>query len=308
MAGEAMLPPEPRRITDSLRAKRWKVLEESKYNCIRKMNRGSKNPVVFMPWVGEYGIMLMFWARYIHHFNAPGKVVFCRKGDEPYFPTATKFDYEWEDPVPDKIKNGTGWRQMDMIYMMELREKILKSYVGHELITPFRMPQRPRLYKFCPLSFIPEPTIKRGLAADVVFGCRKRAYNPDKNWLHWEKVAEALKNAGFSIGLVGVKDTTFDLPQADVRAWDYGEVDASANIELIKSAKLYIGTDTGTTHLASMCNIPMLVFRDPSPWEMFTFVELTTKSFFRALDAWNDPRLVIDSALAFLGARKRILL
>ena len=47
---------------------------------------GFNKPTIFMPWTGEYGVMLMYWIRFIHHTKAPHKIVCCKRGDEPYFP------------------------------------------------------------------------------------------------------------------------------------------------------------------------------------------------------------------------------
>jgi hypothetical protein len=110
-----------------------------------------------------------------------------------------------------------------------------------------------------------------------------------------------LKAEGFTVGLIGRQETSFDLPSADVRSWEYD--DASANIELLQNCKLYLGTDTGTSHLAAFCSTPMIVFRDPGPWPLVDRMAQTTKSFFKFLpEAWDSPPQVIEAALSYLNA------
>lgn len=263
---------------------------------------GRDTPIAFMPWVGEYGVMLMFWVRYINTVRAPYKIVCCRKGDEPYFPTANEFFYDWVDPVVDAAKNGTGWRAADSAEIFDVRDKLYNKYPNAAIMEVFRLPQRPKCYKFCNIPVDLQPVVKRDLKADIVLGCRKRAYNPHKNWIHWGTVVRAFKAAGYTVGLVGSKPTSFDIEEADVRAWQFGiDADTNANIELIKNAKVYIGTDTGTTHLASMCNTPMIVFKDNSEWEMMTFALRTNKGYSEHLeDGWVNPQSVIDSTLRYL--------
>lgn len=271
------------------------------YDALRLMRgEGFNKPTIFMPWTGEYGVMLMYWIRFIHHTKAPHKIVCCKRGDEPYFPSADVYEYDWTDPVPDAERRGTGWHLAARRPMRRLRKQFLAKYPDHQPIDAFRMPQRPWSIKFADYRFTLEPRERYGLKADIVLGCRNRQHGLDRNWQYWPQVADAIKLAGYSIGLVGNRDTSIDLPQASVRAWDYGDNNANANIELLRNCRLYVGTDTGTTHLASLCNIPMVIFRDPGPWECLSMVQQTTRGHCGYIDAWADPGLVIQSVLTFM--------
>jgi hypothetical protein len=41
-------------------------------------------PAVFAPWLGEFGLMVLMWMRFVHHSKAGHKVVCARRGEEDF--------------------------------------------------------------------------------------------------------------------------------------------------------------------------------------------------------------------------------
>src|SRR4029079_17061837 len=119
-------------------------------------------------------------------------------------------------------------------------------------------------------------------------GTRQREYRPQRNWTRWAYLIDALKGEGYCIGLVGQQATSFDSPLVDLRAWDVGN-DAAANIEMLQQCKVYIGTDSGTSHLAALVSAPSVIFRYPDPWPHIDNMKSTTCGRLDYVSTgWND--------------------
>jgi hypothetical protein len=261
---------------------------------IRRMRQPTGEDTLFLPWLGEYGSFVLYWIRYVHFHGAARKTVCCARGDEVYFPSASGFVYDWTDPIPDARKVGTGCRGIAAEAQAELRRYLGAAYAGYRLESAGPMPLPA---SFAELTFPLTPALRRGLAVDVVLGCRRREFAPQRNWPHWTPLVERLKAEGLRVGVIGRQD---DLPCADIRSWDYG--DASAVVELLQECALYIGTDTGTSHLAAFCSTPAIIFRDPGPWPQVQHMAQSTRQYFQfLLRRWKHPDEVATAALAYLS-------
>jgi ADP-heptose:LPS heptosyltransferase len=139
----------------------------------------------------------------------------------------------------------------------------------------------------------------------VVIGLRYRALFAERNWTHWQTVADALVARGISFACIGARPTTLDLAGQACHSADY---DTDATIELVQNARLYLGTDTGISHLVSTIGADMLLFRETASGSR----DLTPRM--RAVNrgrtdviehGWDNPGAVIDAALFRLGADPR---
>jgi hypothetical protein len=243
-------------------------------------NLHSKLPTVFAPFLGEFGWFIMWHIRMVDQFQAPEKIVYCRKGEECYFPTATSFRYDWQD-IPDAKKAGAR-------HTLKIEGRNF-DFVPSNLLLP-------QLESKIPASFYEKPLIlnykKRGLAPDVVLCCRKRDHAPQRNWQHWVKVVSYLEDNNLTYGIVGQQETSYEFPKAQYPSWDYQDSDAA--IEMLSNCKLYIGTDTGVSHLASLVKAPMLVFRYPSPGDYTFRMRLNQPKSFQIVEqGWTRPEDVI---------------
>lgn len=217
-----------------------------------RLNAGAGETCLFLPFIGEFGHLIMSHMRIVHFNRAYRKIVCCRPGQEILFPLADEFVTDWVDPLIDKRKIGTRHRlELDWSHITArfpdavpleaspmTREQELQGVRLSE-----RIPLRPKL---------------RGLRADVVIGPRKREFAPDKNWKHWPIVAEAIHRSGYTLAVIGDRATSFDLPH---QVCHTGDLDTDAAVELLQNCRLYLGTDSGASHLAAAVGAKMLVTR-----------------------------------------------
>lgn len=263
-------------------------------NFYQRLDYDSDKPALFLPFVGEFGHLIMSHIRIVHFHQAKEKIVCCRKGEEVLFPSATQFDTNWIDPVPDLQRIGTmRYDNFDWIEIIERYPNTIPIEAGglspaQELIAikpELRIPFKPKL---------------RGLKADVVIGIRNRAFAPEKNYKHWQTIAGGLQGMGLTFAVVGHRSTAFDL---DGSVAFSGNLDTDAAIELMQSCKCYVGTDSGGSHLAASVGCPMIVFgyHNHIHRDLIPRMKQVNSDIEVVADGWNEPTKVIDA----IGAKVR---
>ncbi len=250
----AMRVPAPQRVTIVSHAPQVGCGGREERAFIWRLDDGAGRPCLFLPNAGEFGMRILTQVRMIHWHRASRKVVCCRPGEEVLFPSADEFVRDWDDPLEDARRGGSGptsrWPKIEARYpdYNLVQTGGLTTVQERMSVNPeLRIPFRPRL---------------RGLKADVVLGIRWRRFAEEKNWHHWQSVSDAIVDAGFTFAVIGRRPTTLDLPGQSHHSSDYADTDAA--IELIQNCRLYVGSDTGTSHLAATVGADMLVFREES--------------------------------------------
>jgi hypothetical protein len=280
-----------------------------------------RKPCVILPFYGEYGFFVMSYIRLVHYLDCPYKIVCCKKGDECYFPSAAEFFYDWEDFIPDKLKCGFRERYkfgpVAELSQEELRlEAVLKiKYPSFRLIR-FEYPIPFEAVKCFPLKL--SPLVNYGLNPQVIICARRRKCIGDesdhgrRNFKRWPTIVRALKNAGYSVGAIGERETTYELTGIDVVSWRFPRR-SDATLEMLNNCQLYIGTDTGPTHLAALLGTPMVLFRNKSDISYDLIVKSikpivrASKGYVNVIDeGWEHPEQVIRAALSFLSNRTSV--
>jgi hypothetical protein len=249
-------------------------------------------PVIMLPYYGEFGYFILWYARWANLIEAPRKTICCQRGEELYFPSATNFFYDWKNPIPDKCR--AGWRDNhqsskcghyepneDKLGLIEL---FSNEYPDHKIIDPCSLFSHSIINFARPLTFqlASEPAdhqrrwdfahpkdsqsalkikplySKIDLRVDVVIGARNRDRNHGKNLTWWGEFAKMLKDNGMSYAIIGDEDTSYRVEGASAYAWDF-PILGEACVDLLQSARLYVGPNTGTAHLAALANIDMLI-------------------------------------------------
>lgn len=159
---------------------------------------------------------------------------------------------------------------------------------------------------------IQTPDLPISLVADVVLGARYRirptAPNgliSGRNFTKWPQIVEALHQHGYSIAQIGLAESSIKL-ESDIKSWEQPNP-SQVSFALLKRCRLFIGTDTGTTHLAAICGAPIICFRRNDKGEdmLNTFTRAMAKrngSFFCFVnEAWDRPESVIREAIKFLS-------
>jgi hypothetical protein len=263
----------------------------------------SYDKCVFLPHYGEFGFFITNHVRYVHYCKAAYKVVCCRRGDEPFFPSADEFFYEWENPCPDSkrcvfLGATPEWTARIRAEVARLKEELSQRFPGFELVWS------PRLEKEHVLdpdfAFDVVPSRSRGLKTDVVISCRRRRIDPEKNFRRWNEIVAPLASRGLSIGIVGRRETSFSPPRCNLKSWTYGDTDA--DVEMLKNCRLYIGTDSGVSHMAAFLRVPMILFYYEYPHNMYREMVTMNENRVEVVHrGWNEPGLVVKEALAKLG-------
>lgn len=273
----------------------------SKIPIIEQIKRGSKKACVFMPFMGEFGFFINTFSRYVNYFKCLKKIVCCKKGQEVFFPSADEFFYDWEDFHDDKNKLGANIPTGDSKYK-KIKAKISSKFrgfdvieVGHEI--PYRFVQ------FMPVDLIP---FCEELKYDVVIGPRNRARDIQRNYPEekWQKIVDKLIKNGFSVASIGQKETSYDLKGVSYNSWDNNRP-TDAMISMLQNCKLFIGTDTGTSHVATMCGCPMIIFRKQD-WStnFIPFMKQINSNFLFIEDGWENEDSIINKSLGFLNNNK----
>jgi Flp pilus assembly protein TadD len=256
----------------------------------------SDRKIIIPPYHGEFGSLLIRHVRFVHELDAREKLVCCRRGQEMFYPTATGFVYEWEDPGADvsipgdgpkgKAPQREGYTPVDPVY------RIHEPWKKFKLSAPHRLP-----------------------AVDVALGVRQRTQKfeaegrePSRNWTHWDWLATQLRKAKLSVGLVGHPSSSQNV-QSDAVAWDHPDGFNAGSVDLLTHCRVYLGTDTGTTHLAAFCDAPTIGFRiDTSGVDWMVYAQAMNQNVFKRLphSAWEDRQAVLDAVFDFLRLRPRL--
>lgn len=225
-------------------------------DLLARLDDGADRPCLSLPYSGiEFGHVICSHIRLTHFHKSSRKVVCCRPGEQVLFPSAAAHVTDWTDPVPDAQRIGT-FRD-NVIQWPDLLARFPDLYpIRAGGLTP-----QQELYAIRPDIRIPFRPVRRGLRADILLGVRHRQLFPERNWgNNWQTVADHLNRRGITFAVIGARPTTLDL---DGQTCHTGDLDTDAAVELLQQARLYIGTDSGASHLAAaVAACPMMIFRE----------------------------------------------
>ena len=268
-----------------------------------KLVQGAGQKVVYTPWMGEAGHQFIYHTRLVHFSPAVEKVVCIQRGMEALYPTATSFDYDWQDIVLNAERAGTDrwhreWPEIQARYPNHLMLQSGGTSMSQEWITinpEIKIPLNPK---------------RRGLKVDVVLTNRNDR-NEAKNWKGMEEVAKALITVGYTFAIIGKRPGTAPL---DGMQFLSGDMDIDAGIEAIQNAKLFIGSDSGCCHLAALVGVPMIVQSIPrlivgGPKSrdfvvLMKRINIGHETIQIPEDEWFNPSALIEVALEFLHKLK----
>lgn len=261
---------------------------------LARLDDGAGKPCLFLPPAGmEFGHEVMSHMRLVHFHRASRKVVCCRPGHEVLYPSAAVHVTDWTDPTPDAERIATNNRTPQIKW-----PDLIAARPDHHPIAAGGLSPTQEIFPINPHVRLPFRPKLRGLRADVVLGVRRRAFAPQRNWPHWHTLAAALTSAGLTFAVVGAADTSIDLPG---QVCHTGTLDTDAAIELLQNCQLYIGTDTGPSHLAAEVGASMMVFRETRTASRDLTARMATMNAGRVVvieDGWDNPAAVAHAAAA----------
>lgn len=257
----------------------------------------SSKTVCFLPFIGEFGWMIMCCAKRVHGFDHTNKVVCIKRGHECLFPTASHFFYDWQDTLPDAKKAGVAVEDNE-----DIRRAISERFEDVTFLSPTDTSWEEK-QSLAHIHFVPEPIERKGLKTDVVLAPRNRALDPTRNWppARWQIVVDGLKERGYTIGVIGAKSTSLVLRGVDVNAWDHTDVDS--DVEMLRNARLVVGQESGMAYLAMLCEAPLLIIDHCH--EHIANRHRRPGVFFKVNRAcFGDPLLTVNEAHAALEAQR----
>lgn len=225
-----------------------------------------------------------------------------KSGHECLFPSATTYYTNWTNPIPEHDRwEGTSWsdpRARDRYY--ELLTPQLKSlFPDHEIVAPqygchWHMSDAPGF------TFRPQATARLP-PVDVVLGARNRSFDTTRNWPYWDGLLANLRSAGLTTGIAGSMDATLTVG-ADAYAWDHPDGDTAGSVDLLSRCRLYVGVDSGMSHLAGVMSVPMLIIDAYVSHHMIGPALRANKSVHRTIppDHWNDLKSVTSAVYEML--------
>lgn len=234
----------------------FEMKEEPEYvrELFARLDDAADRPVIFKPFTGEFGHEVMSHMRLVHWHRAAEKIVCCPPGHEVLYPSATSFVTDWTNPVPDAGRVST------IAHDVPEWPAIAARFADHVVVEGANgLSPEQQIFAVHPDQCIELSPKRRGLTADIVFGVRHREFCPERNWDHWQTLAQAAREAGLSFAVIGDRATSFDLDGQIVHSGDF---DTDAAVELLQNCRLYVGTDSGGSHLAATVGARMLVFRE----------------------------------------------
>lgn len=258
---------------------------------------------VFTPFYGEFGWLVMTHLRYVHAHPADEKIVYCERGTECLYPSATRlipFDHPSSD---DNRWAGTVWGDPSVVdrHREQIVAEARANFPGATIEWDYHYDCHWHLSDAVKFKPVREPALPK---VDVVLGVRNRRFVPECNFPHWQQVADTLrKQHGLTVGLAGLKSSSFDF-EADVKAWDHPQGATYGSVDLLSDCRLYVGTDSGVSHLAALMDTPMVVWYRPhqgSPNETGV-MQRANKRYCRRLDSG-----VAETAEGVVTATRRAL-
>lgn len=256
--------------------KKFSTLEERKIckELLQNPEIAYKKLVIF-PAVGEYGFEILKHIRYCNSLRK--EYIACiKRGDECLYPNASGFYYNWENPLRDSMKANTGcfpeWRPLLDEWVMEFKAQLKEEFPDYGIVKPLYKNSWTTVHqKFIPKyeHILPE--------VDVAIAPRFRGIGYDRNFMYWRELISGIRKAGKTVGVVGLQSTSA-LCEADAFSWYHPNGNTQGCIDLIKNATLFVGTDSGQSHLQTLIKGPKreaIIFNNPNGGQMTGLIDGT---------------------------------
>lgn len=267
---------------------------------------------VILPHIGfEFGQLIMTHVRWVH--TLPGNKLVCtRRGLEPLFPSASAFFYDWTDAPDAQRHTKTIKATSTQLQLEALQDKFREEHPRAQIRFPIDG-KKPQYFPHLPEgNFIPKPTcLPPAWHPQILVAPRHRAHGEARNYPHWNRVVQDLRACGYTVGVLGTKETSAPVENIplDHNAWSH-EDNLGVTLHWMSKAKMVIATDSGMAHLAVLTGAPLLVLYElrgklpgPEGWPwILPHMQAHALAFCEpVLGAWSDPKVVQDAVLKAVG-------
>jgi hypothetical protein len=258
-----------------------------------RLDDGAGQKCLFLPNLSEWGHLLLTGIRLVHFHKASYKIVCCRPGEEVLFPSANEFCTNWTDPITnDNERVGTirdkvyPFPEIEAHYADAKPIRTDHLTLAQEMIALYPEQKIPFKVKHCPYHRV-----------DYCLGTRNRPFCPDKNWPHWQKLATRYASMGSSFAVIGGEDEPDLLHQS---FHSRGNVEMA--IDLLRHCRWFIGTDSASSHLASLCGCEMIIFQKEGYRNFIPIMELHNPNKIHYIkEGWERPEAIHGEILRVMG-------
>lgn len=272
---------------------------------------------VVLPFRGEFGIKLMRHVPVVHAMSGK-KIVCCEPGEDALYPSAAQVIYCSRKKDAERRDQYS----KDAEYVEDMKHKMAEMFPRASLVmTDVGMPKayfkpKPRKFAIC-------GTIDGTKDIDVLICPRRREYGKEKNWPHWQSLADELSDRGLKVAAAGAPDSSVEV-HGVAKTWKCSPgMTLDTAIDAMNRSKVVVATCAGLAHLAMWCGAPLLLISygkeglvAPGParlgdgtiaheryWpiktERYAEQNHLGASFQVLTDSWDHPKMVADAAESF---------
>lgn len=249
--------------------------------------------IIIPPYGGEFGWFCSHWVRQVAQIKADSLIVCCKKDDEIFYPNATEFYSDYDNTVWPELPQGMGkvgvWGEQGKIL-----EKVLSENPQWRNYTIFR-PSKGWEYAM-DLNHAVDLTSELDIHVDLVISARNCSFKGARSKKTFTNIdvdtlpLDELQKLGITIGLIGTKDSTVDLPNVDIKSYSFDKPN-HASVSMMQNCKLAMVQNTGVMHLASLCDSPTVVFgKHKTHMVEWAARQRSSKSFFRYMGGELNDR------------------
>ena len=213
--------------------------------------------LIILPCILEFGFRILKDIRYC--YKLPNKkLVFIDRGMEALYPNC-EYCYDFNQVKDWQRGTGNKYRWLWEKYDTELK---FRFSISHPDWKPIRVLEA---YHKCGDAVYRNSwtttNIKFPLKVnnyfssyDVIISPRYRLIASNRN-LNWDSLISNL--SGYKIGIAGHPDTSTKYTYTS--AWEHPDGTTAGTIDMLGNCKVYIGGDSGVSHLAAFMGIPSII-------------------------------------------------
>lgn len=231
------------------------------------MTRG----IIVLPVLGEFGCYVGSFVRAVHGLIKTHErvVVCCRKGEGWLFPGAAGFIHEYDpDFLPDYARVGyyaqgrIDFSRQVQAYLRALSAQLRLQFGDEYDVVQLDFRGFDRALKQHNPRIRAPGAVELPELPYVCLGPRCRGFAGSRNLPYdvWLAILDSVSQVGMGAALIGVADTSYHFDHPAVVATTYQAPPAAVTAQsaaLIAGSRAFIGSDSGTAHLADVLRKPL---------------------------------------------------
>lgn len=262
-----------------------KILKSVKIDARKVINKEIKplnitgpfndpKPNLYLPWRGEFGWFCRYYVPIINSDKSL-KYICADKSKRHFFKNAILIGDKNNDFSNDKFN------VFDLNHKLSIRRR------------------KQQKIKYDPVNYEKKLNINVDIALAPRFIYDKEE-NDQRNWCHWKYVKDSLKNNGFKVACVGIKEQSVIMSDV-LNSWDFQNNELGC-LEIMHNAKLIVSMNSGICCMCYLFNLPCLVIPDKKYRRSLNAIKYPQLSVCDH-NCIKDPDLVLNEILILLSSK-----